>query len=502
LSRPLSTLLVVFLAVSGLFHFVNVQARQREIEVTGIPVAAMSSFDRVMVGLMMKWGIPGGALAVVKDGRLVLAHGYGLADTDAEQLVQPDSLFRICSISKPITAVAILKLLEEGRLNLDDKAFAILDNLKPRSGKPADPRIYNVSIRHLLQHSGGWDREKTFDPMFISREAASAVGAPAPASCETVIRYMLERRLDFEPGTRYAYSNFGYCVLGRIIEKLTNQTYEEFVKSQILAPMGITDMRIGRTLLKDRVENEVRYYDYDGAPLVQSVFTSTKKLVLAPYGGFYLEALDAHGGWIASAIDLVRFAASIDGHRQPAFLRPETVQIMTARPAPPLWVGESYWYAMGWLVRPQRGAEANWWHAGSLPGSQTFLVRTYHGLAWAALFNTRLQKPDDGNLMNELDESLWRAESEVASWPGHDLFGMATSSTTQTTVQTTVAGASQTTTTVPLTSAQRTQSETESTATAAQAVTWAFSIDMTVFAVIAFAIVALTAAYYLRRRGK
>jgi len=393
---------------------------ERMIEITGIAVPSMSSFDRVMTELMAKFNVPGGALAVAKDGRLVLAHGYGLADVDVKQLVQPDSLFRIASISKPVTAAAILKLIEEGRLDLDAKAFLVLSNLKPETDVDVDPRIWNITVRQLLQHSGGWDRNRRFDPMFMPREAAAAVGAPAPASCETVIRYMFTQPLDFDPGTRFAYSNFGYCVLGRVIEEVTGQSYEEYVKTQLLKPIGITDMRIGHSLIEDRAENEVRYYDFSGVPPFQSVFTN--EIVPWPYGGFYLEAMDSHGGWIGSAVNLVRFAVSVDGQRPPSILRPETVQVMTSRPAPPLWAGESYWYGMGWYVRPIHENVANWWHAGSLPGTSALLVRTYHGLAWAALFNCRPEYPREYDLISELDNSLWLAESEVKVWPTHDLF--------------------------------------------------------------------------------
>ena len=180
------------------------------IPMTGTPVEGMASFDTIIPDLMSKWQIPGGAVAVVKDGRLVYARGYGWADVETNESVQPDSLFRIGSISKPITAVTILKLVEEGQLDLDAKVFELLDYLKPPDNATVvDSRINDITVRQLLYHSGGWDRELSFDPMFIPIQAAEAVDALAPASCETVIRYMLGQPLDFSPGSQYAYSNFG-----------------------------------------------------------------------------------------------------------------------------------------------------------------------------------------------------------------------------------------------------------------------------------------------------
>src|SRR5579862_146193 len=218
------------------------------IVVTGADQPAMASFDRMLTALMQKYEIPGGAVAVAKNGRIVFAHGYGWADRENREAAAPDSLFRIASLSKPFTSAAILKLVEEGKLTLDDHPFGIL-NLKPPPGRKQDPRLATITIRELLQHSGGWDRDKAFDPMFIPVKAAKEVGAPVPASCETVIRYMLGEPLQFDPGTKYAYSNFGYCVLGRVIEKLTGRPYEAYVQQEILAPIGITRMRIGHTLL-------------------------------------------------------------------------------------------------------------------------------------------------------------------------------------------------------------------------------------------------------------
>jgi hypothetical protein len=94
---------------------------------------------------------------------------------------------------------------------------------------------------------------------------------------------------------------------------------------------------------------------------------------------------------------------------------------MIAPPPPPLWVGSAYHYGLGWLVRPT-GGDANWWHGGSLPGTSTLLVRSYHGVAWAALFNRRASNAS-GSFADALDALLWDALAGVTAWPEHDLFG-------------------------------------------------------------------------------
>lgn len=394
--------------------------RAATVPVTGTPVPELASFDRTLLGLMAKWQIPGGSVAVVKDGRLVLAHGYGWADRDSRQPVRPGSLFRIASLSKSLTSAAILKLVEAGRLRLDDKAFDLLSDLKPRPGAAINPALRTITIRNLLQHSGGWDRDQSFDPMFRSRDIATTMGAPAPANAETIIRYMLDQPLQFTPGTRYAYSNFGYCVLGRIIEKATGQRYEDFVKSQILHPAGVTAMRLGHTRLEERAPNEVRYYGFPGIGLGPSVFPLGPAKVPWPYGGFYIEAMDSHGGWLASASDLARFIEALDANsHHPQILRSQSIAQMIARPAPPLWVGTDYWYGMGWSVRTAQGG-TNWWHTGALDGTTTLMVRAGIGVTWVVLLNSRPK--DGGGLDSELDSGMWQAEQAVQRWPSHGLY--------------------------------------------------------------------------------
>jgi N-acyl-D-amino-acid deacylase len=388
--------------------------------VTGKPVPELASFDRAVLGRMANWKRPGGSVAVVKDGRLVLAHGYGWADRESREPVAPGSLFRIASLSKSLTSAAILKLVEDGKLRLDDKAFEILGDLQPRPGATINPELRKITIRHLLQHSGGWDRDQSFDPMFQSREIAATLGVPPPASAEAIIRYMLEKPLQFSPGTKYAYSNFGYCVLGRVIEKVTGERYEDFVKDRILRPAGVTSMRLGRTRLADRAPGEVRYYGFPGMGLAPSVFPSGPARVPWPYGGFYIDAMDSHGGWIASATDLARFIAALDGQpHHPRILSPRSVEQIIARPAPPLWVGTDNWYGMGWSVRTAEGG-TNWWHTGALDGTTTLMVRAGIGVTWVVLFNSR-PKDADG-LAGELDSGMWQAEQEVRQWPAEDLF--------------------------------------------------------------------------------
>jgi N-acyl-D-amino-acid deacylase len=384
----------------------------------------MGSYDQIIPALLRKYAIPGGAVAVLHDGKLIYARGFGFADVETKRPVQPDARFRIASVSKPITGVAIMKLVEEGRLQLDERVGPWIAHLTPAPGATVDPRWEQITIRQLLNHTGGWDRNEPnggFDPMFRPGIAAAAVGAPAPASAETVIRYMKGLPLDFDPGTRHAYSNFGYAILGRVIERSSGMPYEEYVRARVLQPVGAHRTRLGRTRMSEALPDEVKYYmpGEPGmgltAPLVPSVFPG-EGTVPVTYGGFYLEALDAHGGWVSSSVDLLRFMAGVDGRAHPPdILGAGLVAEMTSNGAGSC--GGACFYAGGWLVRPTQG-DATWWHGGSLPGTTTILVRSYHNFSWVALFNARSTA---GNFDGELDAALWSALAQVTSFPTHDL---------------------------------------------------------------------------------
>jgi N-acyl-D-amino-acid deacylase len=396
---------------------------------SGQPAPELAAVDAVMGDLMARWQLPGGQVALAKDGRLVLDRGYGLADIDAGEPVLPTSLFRIASVSKAITAVAILTLVDAGTLALDETVFPLLAFAPPPHAR-MDPRLATITVQDLLVHAGGWDSAQSFDPQGLpfSRTAAAMVGLADPAEATTIVRFMLGEPLDFAPGARQAYSNFGFNVLGRVIEHVSGQPYEAYVRDHLLTPAGITGMRLGRTRLADRAPGEVRYYaPTDQAPS-WSVFWGEGYAPFAYGGSTYLEALDAHGGWIASAADLVRFATAVDGQRGPALLRPETVEAMITTPRPPTGVASTgipgvtgeVTAGLGWDVIPTAGGVA-WSRVGALIGSTAAWVnRRPDGVAIAFAVNSL--PPDYNAFLNDAIPALGEAVDAVRTWPASDLF--------------------------------------------------------------------------------
>ncbi len=401
-------------------------AAQPETPTTGAANPDLSSFDDTMLAFMAKHKVPGGALAVVQDGRLVYARGYGYADRDMREPVQPTSLFRLASVSKPITAVAVMTLVQRGKLDLEAKAFDLL-GLKPflKPGQTEDSRIRRITVRQLLHHMAGWDRDKSGDAMFQHFMAASDMGIPSPPNHQALIRWVMGRPLDFDPGTRESYSNFGYCVLGRIIEKVSGRSYESYVRQAVLKPLGIKDMRIGKGHPDERAPGEVRYYHTWALKVRAYDSGATPRMEEIPYAFASPQTMDAHGGWIASAVDMARFAAGLDAPKGKPLLDAATTALLYERPQPPVGLDAdgkpaAAYYACGWLVRPV-GADgkANYWHNGAMPGTYTLLVRRFDGLSWVVLFNQQVTEdaPSDS-----IDAALHGAAAAVKRWPSADLF--------------------------------------------------------------------------------
>lgn len=351
----------------------------------------LNHIDTTVETFLVDNQIEGASLAITKNGRLVFAQGYGLADVENNLDASPHHLWRVASISKPVTAVAIMKLKEEGQLTLDDKVFgtdSILGCDYAACDSGYDEREKQITVRHLLEHSAGgavWNSngsDGSSDPVFGDNKALSP---------DDLIKKIIEERTpSADPGTTYSYSNFGYCILGRIIEKLTNQSYESYVRDFILSSMNATDMFVGGNL-SDRKPNEAVYYSNP---------TSTAYI-------YYLQHMDSFGGWITSPINLLKFMVQVDGFSSVSdFLLPETITEMTTPSAVNSYKG------LGWSVNSAN----NWWHTGSLPGTQTILARISNGeYTWTFLCNNRQQSPN-------VDSLMWQVKNGVNEWPTIDLF--------------------------------------------------------------------------------
>jgi N-acyl-D-amino-acid deacylase len=392
--------------------------------ISGEDVPELLAFDTAMHDVMAAWGLPGGQLAIAKNDRLIYSRGFGFASVEDQEVVGTDSLFRIASNSKPITAVAVLMLVDAGEIALDTPVFPLLA-YESLPNAPYDSRLDSITVEQLLVHSGGWNSSAGYDPQYLPWPlyASHLFNTESPAEAETIIRFMLTQPLDFDPGTQSAYSNFGFNVLGRVIEHVSGGTYEQFVVDNMLTPSEITTMAIGGTTLGERMPGEVRYYSPEGLEQFPSVFPDDG-FVPAGYGSYYMRSLDAHGGWIASAQDLVRFVLAVDGTKGDALLTPEMVSAMETTARPPSAaagagnVEESL--GLGWNSVPQDDGY-EWSHAGALVGSNSaWVVRKPDGITLAYMFNSL---PENyGGFFNQINPRLQDLIESTSEWPDVDLF--------------------------------------------------------------------------------
>jgi N-acyl-D-amino-acid deacylase len=402
----LASLLVALLAASSTAaQSPELGAAPTALPTTGERSEQFAEVDSWLQTFLTENQVPGGSLAIAVDGQLKLVRGYGYADRETQQPVQPDALFRIASVSKPITAVAVLQLVDRGKLRLDDKIIDVLQ-LRQQSSRSADdydPWWNEITVAHLLTHSGGWDRDRSGDPMFLNKHISQWLAASMPVSHAHVIEYQFLRRLDFVPGERYAYSNFGYCLLGRAVERVGGLPYEKYVQQHIFAPRGITSARIGESLASERAEGEVKYYTVDQYRAEAVVGSELGAEVPGQYGGWDHRLLDAHGGWIMSSGDLVKFGLGLDiannptANQAPAnntvavenrLLRPtSTASLFTAHlPLQNSAAAAMPGYGYGWVVT-QLDDSPLVFHNGALPCTGALLARLGDRIWFAVLLN-------------------------------------------------------------------------------------------------------------------
>jgi CubicO group peptidase (beta-lactamase class C family) len=374
---------------------------------TGKIGPGLEPLDRAVLTMLSRHGIPGASLAVAKDGKLICARGYGWAILAADEHVQPTTLFGLASLSKVFTATAILKLVEQGKLGLDDHPFTILNNIKPLPGAKVDPRLYQITVRQLLNHSGGWDTKKSGDPVNWNTQVQLKRGDRTPIAAEHLIAFTMGIPLDFDPGTDCKYSNFGYIVLGEVIAAASGQSYEKYVQDNVLAPAGVRAML--HPLNGRYFPNEARRY------------LAGTESELPPWQQKYS---DAAGGWICSAVDMVRFLCALDGSRDKPLLSEKNFKAMIALPPPPLKPRENGTHVgLGWDSVFLKEKEFGYYKDGLWFGMRGFMKRKPNGINWVLLFNTSMN-PDGldtqtvTDAVKEVHETMERQEK----YPDLDLF--------------------------------------------------------------------------------
>lgn len=313
--------------------------------------ALAAAADAVAARALVNKEAAGFAIGIVENGRVRLARGYGLADLETRTPVTNRTVFRIGSVTKEFTAAAVLLLAERGRLSLDDRLAKFL---------PAFPRAGQVTLRQLLTHTSGI-RNYTSVPDFMTAVA------PRDMPADALIAYIAGAApvYDFAPGTSWSYSNSGYFLLGAVIEKASGQSHAQFIRANILDPLGLADTRFDD--MAEIVPN--RASGYDKLATAASGFGNA--------GHLSLSVAAAAGAMRSTIADLARWHEALLGGR---VLKPASLAIMTApgrladgrlasatRPPTSGQAGPPADYGMG-IATTRRDGRVGIGHGGSING--------------------------------------------------------------------------------------------------------------------------------------
>lgn len=323
-----------------------------------------SDFERFMA----QNNFPGAQMAIIRNEKLVYLEAFGISDVEKNLPVSNSTLFRISSISKPITLLAISKLILDGKLSLDERVFGANSILGNTYGNlPIENNELQITVDHLVEHTAGFANEPT-DIMFEQVDLNFNVLAD---------RVLDERSLTFEPGLRFQYSNFGYALLGKIFEAKSGQSYKDYVKENILEPNLIHEVYMGKSTLEGKLPDETKYYSSWASPY-----------------NINIERLDAAGGWVSNAKSLALLAVKSDG-------RFNVNNIL------PAGNGVSY------LLR------SSWTHNGALPGTLAAL-HVGHPFSYVVLVNSG--ESNFATVLDAIHTFMNNMIERQDAWPNTDLF--------------------------------------------------------------------------------
>ncbi len=287
--------------------------------------------DSLIAQRMNASKLPGLSLAVVKDGTVVKAAGYGVTDVKRQTRATPDTAYKIGSVSKQFIAAAVMSLVQAGLVGLDDPVGKYLD-ATPRSWQP-------MTLRQLLTHTGGLARESPgFDPLKVQPDA-------------DVLRAAYSLPLLFPPGEKWAYSNVGYFALAEIIRKVTGGPWPEYLRTRVVAPAGMS----ATAFTNDPSALGARTVGYTG--------NDNRRIAE------YWPALRPSGALVSTVLDLARWDVVFNSDR---LLSRASRELMTT-PAR-LTNGTTAPYGFGLHVDTANGRRRVW-HGGGLPGFAAHFVR-------------------------------------------------------------------------------------------------------------------------------
>jgi CubicO group peptidase (beta-lactamase class C family) len=292
---------------------------------------------RAVANELLGRGIPGLSVAVAMDGQIVYSEGFGYADLEERVPVWPTTKFRIGSVSKPLTAVALLQLVEQGKIDLDAPVQKYVPAFPDKGGK--------ITPRLLAGHLGGIRHYKD-DEFLISKHYVNVTDG---------LKIFEDDPLVAPPGTKFSYSSYGYNLLSAVIQNAAHQDFPAYMHEHIFRPLGL------RSTTEDQpaeiIEQRARFYTrMKDKPVLNAPFVDNSY----KWGG---------GGFLSSAEDLVRFGSAL---LQPGLLKPESLRLMFT--SQKTSKGEETGYGMGWFIGKSKTGQRVYEHSGGSAGGSSQLI--------------------------------------------------------------------------------------------------------------------------------
>lgn len=267
-----------------------------KIPVNGLEHPALAAVDAAVRQFMADRGVPAITLAFSREGKILHDRAFGWADADLKIPLQSGVKMRLASMTKPVVSSAIQALFADQKLKPEDLVFNVLELDQYRESKSCDVRWKTVTIQHLLDHKGGWSTEKSGDIASRTTEICDMFRIkPHEMEPMHIVRHGLTLPMDSDPGSAYSYSNYGYILLARVIEKLAGKPFAEAIQAGVGQKSGATSFSLSRTDARDRSADEIWYCYHPEHP--------AKEVPLS----FHIEARDGAADLACTAADYCRF---------------------------------------------------------------------------------------------------------------------------------------------------------------------------------------------------
>ena len=364
--------------------------------------ASLSELDGIMNQTMEQFYVPGGTLAVAHNGKLVYAKGFGFANLRTQEPVTPNTLFNLASCTKAISTFGIMRLVDSGRLRLDDTMYNVIGRPNLVRGMQADPRVAQITVRQLLHHSGGWNDDSGF--LRASNEVQRL--APNGLPYSEAVKVLLATPLDYEPGTQAKYANGQWNLIKYIVECAAQSPYGQFLQEQLQA-IGIHDMcEESRGVIRGQASR------YGGYP-PHIIVGGQRTVPLMP----------DFGNWMASSVDMVKLLTAIDGSRMPGISQDSFNQMIAPLPPPMQNNSNGSHFGLGLDTVRMTPDGVTYSKNGGKPGVHSQIIHLPNHTDFCLMLNGG-SSPDDPNAnpMGPTVKAIRSVLSNVNEWPQVDMF--------------------------------------------------------------------------------